>query len=115
MCFFVGKTPVTADGRRAKVCGDTGAIGREFDFTYALNWLVRKSPGVEPLPAVSANGFDISKGWDPSLRSTNEGQAYLGTLHNYFVKLDPDGSLLITGVPPGDYELALHLYEPPDG
>ena len=37
----------------------------------------------------------------------------IDTLHTYFVVLDRDGRLQISGVPAGDYDLALRLYEPP--
>jgi thiol-disulfide isomerase/thioredoxin len=35
------------------------------------------------------------------------------SLHNYFVMLDKDGRFLISGVPAGDYDLGLRLFEPP--
>ena len=45
-------------------------------------------------------------------RST-EGRAYLQSLDNHFVTLDQNGRFDIDGVPPGDYDLTIRLYEPP--
>ena len=41
--------------------------------------------------------------------------AYLQTLHYYFVTLDQDGRFQISGVPAGDYDFAIALYQPPEG
>ena len=40
---------------------------------------------------------------------------YLDTLHNWFVKPDPDGRIKISGVEPGEYELAVNLYGTTEG
>ena len=40
---------------------------------------------------------------------------YRESLHHYFVKLGRDGTFRISGVRPGDYELAFKLYETPEG
>ena len=52
-------------------------------------------------------------GWNNAWTSTREGLALIETLHTYFVVLDADGRFQISGVPAGDYDLALRLYEPP--
>ena len=43
----------------------------------------------------------------------SEGLAYLETLHHHFVTLDQDGRFQISGVPAGDYDFAIALYQPP--
>src|SRR5207253_578431 len=40
---------------------------------------------------------------------------YIQTLDHYFVTLDRDGRFQVSGVPAGDYDLAIRLYEPPAG
>ena len=52
-------------------------------------------------------------GWNNTWTASAEGHALIDTLHTYFVVLDRDGRLQISGVPAGDYDLALRLYEPP--
>ena len=37
------------------------------------------------------------------------------TLHYHFVTLDADGRFRISGVPAGDYDFAIALYQPPEG
>ena len=44
---------------------------------------------------------------------SQRGWPSLETLHTYFVVLDKDGRFRSSGVPAGDYDLALRLYEPP--
>src|SRR5262249_2323307 len=38
---------------------------------------------------------------------------YLSTLEHWFVKLAPDGAFRISGVPPGEYDLAVEVYAKP--
>ncbi len=40
---------------------------------------------------------------------------FVESLHTYFVMLDKEGRFQVSGVPAGDYDLALRLYEPPEG
>ncbi len=88
---------------------------KDFDYHFSINYLVARKPGIEPPPFISNKGFDWRKGWNDSWASSTEGFTYLATLHNYFVKPEPDGRLRISGVEPGDYELAISLYETTEG
>jgi beta-lactamase regulating signal transducer with metallopeptidase domain/uncharacterized GH25 family protein/thiol-disulfide isomerase/thioredoxin len=93
----------------------TGRVPPDLDCTYSLNWLVRREPGVKPPAAIAQAGFDIRKGYDPVWSKTEEGETYLSTLQQWFVKLAPDGGFRISGVPPGDYDLAFEIYAKPSG
>lgn len=93
----------------------TGKVPADLNCTYSLNYLMRREPGIAPPPSVAALGFDARRGWRDAWSANLEGQAYLGTLQNWFVKLAPDGSFRISGVPPGDYDLALAVYARPSG
>lgn len=93
----------------------TGKVPTDLNCTYSLNYLVRREPGIAPPPAVARLGFDVRKGWRDAWPSTKEGLAYLGTVQNWFVKLAPDGGFRISGVPPGDYDLAVAIYAKPSG
>ena len=104
--------------------GDADVTGRvvlngkpatDFDYNYSMNYLLRKSHGIDPPADLNRNSFDWQKGWSDAFPNTSEGIAYLNTLHHYFVKLNHDGNFLICGVPPGDYDLALRVYERPTG
>ncbi len=59
---------------------------------------------------MAKKGFDWRRGWSDAWTSSEEGAAYLQTLHHYFVKPDPDGRFRISGVEPGEYDLAFRLY-----
>lgn len=87
----------------------------DFDYHSALNYLVALRPGVNPPSLVANKGFDWRKGWSDAWTNTQEGGAYLQTLHHYFVKPQPDGRIHISGVLPGEYDLAIHLYGSTEG
>ena len=93
----------------------TGKVPADLDCTYSLNYLVRRTPGIAPPPSIAKLGFDIRKGWQSTWHKTQEGQAYLNTLQHWFVKLAPDGTFRISGVPPGEYDLAIEVYAKPSG
>ena len=99
--------PVTG---RVVLAGDRSV---KIDLHQSLNYLVRKQPGIEPPEELRSFGFDVRKGWNPVWTGTPEGISYLRTLEYYFVTLDRDGRFRINGVPAGDYDLAINLYEPP--
>ena len=86
-----------------------------FDYHFSLTYLVAKRPGINPPTSLASKEFDWRKGWSDSWSRSQEGQAYLNTLHHWFVKPDPDGKFRISGVPPGDYTLAINLYGTTEG
>jgi RNA polymerase sigma factor (sigma-70 family) len=93
----------------------TGKVPPDLDCTYSLNNLVRRAPGITPPAAITEMGFDARKGWRATWGKTAEGLAYLSTLQHWFVKLAPDGGFRISGVPPGEYDLAVEVYTKPSG
>ena len=93
----------------------TGKVPADLNCTYSLNHLIRRSPGIEPPPSIAKTGFDIRKGWQSACLNTQEGCAYLSTLQHWFVKLAPDGSFRISGVPAGEYVLSIEIYAKPKG
>jgi thiol-disulfide isomerase/thioredoxin len=105
-------------GAGASVTGKvtlTGKVPADLDCTYSLNYLIRRAPGISPPPAIADLGFDIRNGWRDTWLKTMEGQAYFSTLQSWFVKLAPDGTFRISGVPPGEYDLAVEVYAKPSG
>ena len=92
-----------------------GDAAHDIDLNYSLNWLVQKAPGIEPPAVIAGQEFDWRRGWNDSWSNSAEGNIYRQTLHHYFVKLARDGTLLISGVPAGDYDLAFKIYERPEG
>jgi RNA polymerase sigma factor (sigma-70 family) len=93
----------------------TGKVPADLGCNYSLNYLIRREPGIAPPPAIAHLGFDVRNGWRPSWMKSIEGSTYLSTLQHWFVKLAPDGTFRISGVPPGEYDLAVEVYAKPDG
>lgn len=93
----------------------TGKVPTDLDCTYSLNYLIRRAPGIAAPPEIAKLGFDIQNGWRESWQKSQEGVTYRNTLHHWFVKLAADGSFRISGVPPGEYDLAIEVYAKPSG
>lgn len=103
---------VVLGGGGSEVTGMLVADGAPEDFDYHFSWtyLVAKRPGIAPPSWLVAKGFDPGKVWSDSWRRTREGQAYLETLHHFYVKPEPDGRFRISGVSTGEYDFAIALY-----
>ena len=93
----------------------SGDPAMRIDLHKSLNYLIRREPGIEPPADLRSLGFDARRGWNTAWTGTIEGLAYLQTLNYHFVTLDPDGRFRIGGVPAGDYDFAIALYQPPEG
>jgi beta-lactamase regulating signal transducer with metallopeptidase domain/thiol-disulfide isomerase/thioredoxin/protocatechuate 3,4-dioxygenase beta subunit len=91
----------------------SGDAASTIDLSKSLNWLLRRAPGIEPTAELAAAGFTASGGWNNVWTASQVGYAFLRTLNTHFVVLDKNGRFAIHGVPAGDYDLALRLYEPP--
>jgi thiol-disulfide isomerase/thioredoxin len=92
-----------------------GKVPADLDCTYSINYLVRRGPGVTPPPEVAAAGFDARNGWSDTWSQSPEGHVYLSTLQSWFVKLTADGTFRVSGVPAGEYDLAVQVYAKPSG
>ncbi len=112
------KVELDMGGAGAIVTGKVTLMGKalkDLDCTYSLSNLVRREPGIAPPSAIAGMGFDIRNGWRDTWEKTAEGRSYVKTLQHWFVKLAPDGAFRISGVPPGEYDLAVAVYAKPNG
>ncbi len=109
---------VDLGGEGASVTGrviPSGVASIKIDIRKSLNYLVRRGPGIEPPSGLRSLGFDARRGWSNAWTGSAEGLEYLATLNYHFVTLDQDGRFRIGGVPAGDYDFAIALYQPPEG
>ncbi len=111
------KAEITLGGPGSDVTGQLVAENQPagFDYHFAINYLVAKRPGIQPPAGLTGKGFDWQKGWSDAWFNAPEGKAYLGTLHTWFVKPEPAGRFLISGVEPGEYDFAVNLYGSTEG
>ena len=94
----------------------TGSVPKDIECNYSLNYLVRREKGIESPVSIDRKKFDICRyGWQGSWMKAPEGDDYLRTLRYWFVKLKPDGSFRVSGVPAGEYDLVMQIYEKPEG
>lgn len=102
----------------ATLKGTVVATGRgevELNKNWSLNYLIRRDGGI-PLPNDFPElSFDPKGPVQPAWGLDPNFYSWLKTHQYYFVKLAPEGQLQIGGVPPGDYDLLLRLYEQPAG
>ncbi|MGH7140210.1 MAG: hypothetical protein ACREHD_31105, partial [Pirellulales bacterium] len=89
----------------------TGTAAHDIDAARSVGYLLHKTRGIKPPVKVALKRLDWRNGWSDEFVDSPEGSAYLQTLHHYRVKLSRDGAFRISGVPMGDYELALKIYE----
>ncbi len=110
---------IVLSGEGIPVVGRVVAKGRsddEFSKQWSLNWLIsrkegaRLPPDVTPL-SIPSNPGPIESAW---LKHTDF-SAWLATKENHYVKLRDDGHFKINGVPAGEYDLVIQLYEQPAG
>ena len=70
-------------GGRAVVKGNlklTGKVPPGLDLRYSDIYLIRRTPGIAPPPAIAGMGFDIHHGRQAAWAKTSEGLIYLSTL-----------------------------------
>ena len=86
-----------------------------FDYHFSISYLVAKREGIRLPDVLSGKGFDWRQGWNAAWLGSQEGSTYLNTLHHQYVKPNPNGMISISGVAPGDYDLAINLYGSTEG
>ena len=91
----------------------SGDPALKLDLRRSRNHLVRREPGIEPPAGLRSLGFDPRRGWNRFWPNTDEGLAYLQTRNYHSASLDQDGRFQISGVPAGDYDFAIALFEWP--
>ena len=106
-------------GNGCTVTGRVVAKGRsddKFSKRWSLNWLVSRKAGVHLPPDATPFSFPTDTGaFDSAWLKHTDFSAWLATKENHYVKLREDGYFKIHGVPAGEYDLIIQLYEQPAG
>ena len=90
---------------RVSIKGDNG-----IEVRHSRILLVRKTPGIDPPDEIAGTKFNWADGWNDAWEDSPQGKFYLQTLHHYLVEPEPDGTYLVSGVPAGEYCLAVRAY-----
>ncbi|MEM9658145.1 MAG: redoxin domain-containing protein, partial [Planctomycetota bacterium] len=109
---------VVLGGEGATIAGRVIATGRDNESMskqWSLNYLISRDRGVDYPSEGKPLGFDGVGPLQLAWLRHDDFQSWLSTRLRYFVKLSDDGRLRIHGVPPGEYDLAIQLYEEPAG
>ena len=110
---------VILNGDGIQINGRVVATGRsndKFSKQWSLNWLVSRAEGLSPGPDASPLSIPFGTGpIDSAWLKHTDFFAWLATKQNYFVKLRNDGRFTIHGVPVGEYDLVVQLFEQPAG
>ncbi len=79
---------LTLGGNGSEISGQLVAENQHanFDYHFAINYLVAKRPGIEPPKTLTGKDFDWKRGWSDAWRATAEGQTYVKTSIHWFVK-----------------------------
>ena len=84
-------------------------------FRYGLNTLLKVGSRIElESHLVNPAKHKVGKQNDYMMKLTDNLGSTVG-YETHFVKINPDGKILINGVSPGDYRFLLKMYEPPSG
>jgi len=93
----------------------TGKRPADLDCSYSLNHLISRTTRVAPPAGLDVATLNADELWTTAFLKSQEGQAYRRTFQSWFVKLAPDGSFRVSGVPPGEYDLVVEVYAKPSG
>jgi len=109
---------VTLGNEGKTIRGRVVATGRSNDKLskqWSLNYLVSRDAGLPYPQDATPLTFDPTGPLQAAWLQRPEFNTWRSTRHHYFVKLAEDGQLQINGVPPGEYDLVIQLYEQPAG
>lgn len=109
---------INLGGDGMQIVGKVKLAGESTDhieLRYALNYLVNVGSRIElEKHLIKPGGSQVGQKKDDWMKLTDNHGSTSG-FDSHFVKLFPDGTFLINGVPPGDYRFLLRIYEPPSG
>ncbi len=111
-------TNLVLGGEGSRLIGKVVATGRSNDDLskqWSLNYLISREPGVPLPPEFDSLAITPDQVVDTSVLENQDFSTWLGTKMYYFVKLSDEGTLQVDGVPPGQYDLVIRLYEQPAG
>ncbi|MGB7328396.1 MAG: redoxin domain-containing protein, partial [Rubripirellula sp.] len=105
-----------------RVVGKVVATGRDnhgLSKQWSINFLVSRAPGLplldgDKMLSIAADQV-VDQVVNQAIVQSDDFSEWLGTKLHYYVKLSEDGTLQIDGVPPGQYDLVIQLYEQPAG
>jgi hypothetical protein len=78
-------------------------------------YLIRRSPGSMPRAEIPLLEFDLAKSVHPSCALDDSFEKWLATKDAHLMKLSPNGDFHASGVPAGEFDLLLEMFELPEG
>ena len=106
------KAEISLGGKGATINGRGRLVGNVppgLDFTYSVSTLVSLASRFAAQPRLSNHDrSDIGT-------LLKKQDVFVPSLQRWSVKIAPDGTFRISGVPPGDYDLTIEVYAKPNG
>lgn len=109
--IVLGQDGTTVVGKVVAKGRDNAGLSKQ----WSLNYLISRKTGMSLPPGERPFEIGPDQPLDVGVLHSDDFDNWLDTKERFFVKLADDGALKIDGVPAGEYDLVIQLYEEPVG